>query len=101
MLVVERLAFPRYIINFPTKKHWSRPSQLSFRVPFGMELLATVHWARAHEGARTLDEAVQRVAGWSGRKRSLMKPGHIRAARDRLEKVGREAGAAGAGDGVV
>ena len=30
MLVVERLASPRYIINFPTKKHWSRPSQLSY-----------------------------------------------------------------------
>lgn len=64
-----------------------------FESPFGMELLATVHWVREQEGARTFDEAVQRVAGWSGRKRSLMKPGHIRAAWERLEEVGREADA--------
>lgn len=55
-----------------------------FESPFGMELLGTVHWVKAHEGARTLDEAVQRVTDWSPRKRSTMKPGHIRAAWERL-----------------
>lgn len=30
MFIVERLASPRYIINFPTKQHWSRPSKLEY-----------------------------------------------------------------------
>ncbi|HVV85462.1 MAG TPA: macro domain-containing protein [Kofleriaceae bacterium] len=30
MHVVQRLASPRFIINFPTKKHWRQPSQLSY-----------------------------------------------------------------------
>ena len=55
-----------------------------FESPFGMELLGTVHWVKKHEGARTFDEASQRVAAWSPRKRSAMKPGHIRAAWERL-----------------
>jgi hypothetical protein len=41
---------------------------------------------------------VQRVAGWSGRKRSLMKPGHIRATWERLVEVGRPS--VGVGDGL-
>lgn len=30
MHVVERLASPRFIINFPTKKHWRQPSKLEY-----------------------------------------------------------------------
>jgi len=30
MHVVQRLASPRFIINFPTKKHWRRPSRLEY-----------------------------------------------------------------------
>ncbi len=30
MFVVRRLASPRFIINFPTKKHWRQPSRLEF-----------------------------------------------------------------------
>jgi O-acetyl-ADP-ribose deacetylase (regulator of RNase III) len=30
MHVVERLASPRFIINFPTKKHWRQPSRLEY-----------------------------------------------------------------------
>lgn len=30
MHVVRRLASPRYIINFPTKKHWRNPSKLEY-----------------------------------------------------------------------
>ena len=30
MHVVCRLASPRYIINFPTKKHWRHPSRLEY-----------------------------------------------------------------------
>lgn len=30
MHVVERLASPRFIINFPTKKHWRQPSKIEY-----------------------------------------------------------------------
>jgi len=30
MHVVKRLASPKYIINFPTKKHWRHPSKLEY-----------------------------------------------------------------------
>ena len=30
MHVVKRLASPRFIINFPTKKHWRQPSRLEY-----------------------------------------------------------------------
>lgn len=30
MHVVRRLASPRFIVNFPTKKHWRQPSKLSY-----------------------------------------------------------------------
>src|SRR6185295_9008030 len=30
MHIVQRLASPRFIINFPTKKHWRNPSKLEY-----------------------------------------------------------------------
>lgn len=60
-----------------------------FETPFGMELLATVHWvATQPPRAATLAEAVKAVHAWSPRKRELMKPGHIEAAWRRLDAAG-------------
>jgi hypothetical protein len=60
-----------------------------FETPFGMELLATVHWVATREPrAATLEQAVEAVRAWSPRKRELMKPGHIEAAWRRLEEQG-------------
>ncbi len=39
-----------------------------FESPFGLELLATVHWVAADEGAADLDQAIQKVYGWNERK---------------------------------
>ncbi len=55
-----------------------------FQSPFGMELLATVHWVATNEQADTLDKAVKAVMAWNERKSRLMKKEHIKAARDRL-----------------
>jgi len=44
-----------------------------FETPFGMELLATVHWIAAHEKATTEDEVVARVYAWNDRKRMFQK----------------------------
>lgn len=60
-----------------------------FETPYGMELLATVHWV-ALQGPSPVeyDEVVKRVQNWNERKRSLMSPKHIRAAFDRLSAEG-------------
>ena len=48
-----------------------------FETPYGMELLATVHWVAHHGGKRnsppasTPDEAVRRVQNWNPRKMRL------------------------------
>ena len=60
-----------------------------FETPFGMELLATVHWVATHPPhARNVDEAVTAVHNWSSRKKATMKRGHIEAAWKRLAAEG-------------
>jgi O-acetyl-ADP-ribose deacetylase (regulator of RNase III) len=58
-----------------------------FESPYGMELLATVHWVIAYPPqASTLEETTAAVHGWNSRKRQLMSNEHIRLARDHLAK---------------
>lgn len=60
-----------------------------FESPYGMELLATVHWASRYDGTATDEEtAVQSVHSWNDRKRRMMKPDHIRTAWRRLHNQG-------------
>ncbi len=54
-----------------------------FETPYGMELLATVHWA-AHRGgpksdvpASGPDAAVEQIHAWNPRKQQVFKPEHI------------------------
>jgi O-acetyl-ADP-ribose deacetylase (regulator of RNase III) len=54
-----------------------------FETPFGMELLATVHWVCTREGATSDEEAVARTHGWNERKRAF-DPKQIRFAREVL-----------------
>lgn len=57
-----------------------------FQSPYGMELLATVHWVVKHEAInQQLDEVVSRVHGWNIRKKKLMKPEHIEVALNQLK----------------
>ena len=58
-----------------------------FESPFGLELLATVHWVVDREGPRTVPEAVGKVHGWSPRK-AMFTPHQIQAAWDRLHRLG-------------
>ena len=39
-----------------------------FETPFGLELLATVHWVATHENATSSDKAVAKVYAWNARK---------------------------------
>lgn len=59
-----------------------------FETPYGMELLATVHWAVERQGATSLDEAVRRVQDWNPRKGDLFDEQHVGVAWERLEAEG-------------
>jgi O-acetyl-ADP-ribose deacetylase (regulator of RNase III) len=60
-----------------------------FETPYGMELLATVHWVKVREsGVLTDDDAVKAVHGWNPRKRAIFSPEHIKLAWRRLDDEG-------------
>ena len=59
-----------------------------FENPYGMEMLATIHWAATHEdqnAAIDLNTAIQTVQQWSDRKSKLFKENHLRKAWQRLQ----------------
>jgi len=60
-----------------------------FQSPYGMELLATVHWVAHHEaGASTPEAALAATGAWNFRKKTLMQPAHVNAAWQRLATAG-------------
>jgi hypothetical protein len=65
-----------------------------FETPYGMELLASVHWVavRAAPGVGDAEGAVQAVHSWNDRKREMFRPEHIRVAWTRLQESGWLAG---------
>lgn len=72
-----------------TQSRFDRVAKLihGFETPFGMELLATVHWVCRHEGASSSDETVARTHGWNERKKAF-DPKQIALARDVLAEQG-------------
>jgi O-acetyl-ADP-ribose deacetylase (regulator of RNase III) len=58
--------------NLNTAKRFDRVADLveGFETPYGLELLATVHWVATHGDARTVDEAVRATHAWGTRKES-------------------------------
>lgn len=65
-----------------------------FETPYGMELLATVHWV-AHRGgpqheepARDPDQALTQAHAWNPRKQDVFKRDHVRVAWQRLAEHG-------------
>ena len=61
-----------------------------FESPYGMELLATVHWVVSENPEITEDQAavVDQVRAWSERKGELFTPRHILVAWERLREEG-------------
>lgn len=59
-----------------------------FETPFGLELLATVHWVSAKEAPTPaqVQESVLRVSQWNDRKRRIFEPKHVQVAWDRLHE---------------
>ena len=60
-----------------------------FETPYGMELLASVHWLAVHD-RQAVDQksAISAMAGWNERKRRLFKSEHICIAWDRIQEEG-------------
>jgi O-acetyl-ADP-ribose deacetylase (regulator of RNase III) len=54
-----------------TQARFERVARLihGFETPYGMELLATVHWVATREGASAAADAVDRTYAWNDRKR--------------------------------
>lgn len=60
------------ILSHPeTQARFERVARLihGFETPYGMELLATVHWVATREDARSAEEAIDRTYSWNDRKR--------------------------------
>jgi O-acetyl-ADP-ribose deacetylase (regulator of RNase III) len=72
-----------------THKRFDRAVELveGFETPFGMELLATVHWVATHEGCSTVEEAIEKTYAWNSRKR-MFEPAQIRIAWEVLQQKG-------------
>lgn len=56
-----------------------------FETPYGMELLATVHWV-AHHGCANAEQAIAAVHGWNPRKARIFRPEHIHTAWGHLAR---------------
>jgi hypothetical protein len=72
-----------------TRERFDRVTKLveGFETPFGLELLATVHWVAAREGAATPEQAIASVYSWNARKRQFSER-QIRLAWDVLSTNG-------------
>lgn len=61
-----------------------------FETPYGMELLASVHWGAVHDQPPVQDaeQAIEAIHRWSERKRQMFRPEHIRIAWRHLDEQG-------------
>lgn len=75
--------------NPDTRARFDRVASLTegFESPFGLELLATVHWVMKNEGVSTLDGVLNHVYAWNPRKQQFT-PRQIGIAADVLVKKG-------------
>jgi O-acetyl-ADP-ribose deacetylase (regulator of RNase III) len=75
--------------NAAPQQRYARVAELieGFETPFGMELLATVHWVVIHQGAGTEEEISRQVYAWNRRKR-MFTPEQIAAAHEVLQRQG-------------
>jgi O-acetyl-ADP-ribose deacetylase (regulator of RNase III) len=59
-----------------------------FETPYGLELLATVHWVMKEKPqvADDVDQVIREVQCWNERKKRIFKPQHIRIAWEHLKQ---------------
>jgi len=88
-----RQAAERFLAEHPdAHQRLEHVSQLieGFETPYGMEMLATIHWvAKENPQARVeVEVAIGNVQAWSERKRSLFKAEHLKKAWQQLKNQG-------------
>jgi O-acetyl-ADP-ribose deacetylase (regulator of RNase III) len=85
--VVEAQAFLKD--NRETRTRFDRVAKLveGFESPFGLELLATVHWVAAREGSQSEEDVIGNVYAWNERKKRFS-PRQIALAFDVLRAKG-------------
>ncbi len=75
-----------------TDPYLERVSQLieGFETPYGMEMLATLHWVAQEDpqAAADCEVAIERVQEWSDRKKNLFKRQHLAMAWNHLKAQG-------------
>lgn len=80
-----------FLREYPeTQKRLGKVARLveGFETPYGMELLATVHWAATRKNAETPEDALRIVRDWTARKGNLFDEDHVRITWERLEDEG-------------
>lgn len=72
------------------QKRLGRVSDLieGFETPYGMELLASLHWLATQENVQTADEALKALRQWNDRKASVFREDHVRIAWQHLDQLG-------------
>jgi O-acetyl-ADP-ribose deacetylase (regulator of RNase III) len=72
-----------------THENFNRVADLvdGFETPYGLELLATVHWVATREGATTHEAALEAVHNWNERKK-IFTPRQVAIAFDTLQFKG-------------
>ncbi|MBA3042859.1 MAG: macro domain-containing protein [Alphaproteobacteria bacterium] len=70
-----------------SKSRFDRVAALvaGFETPFGLELLATVHWVATRGAASTFEQAIEATYAWGDRKKQFT-PQQIRIAFERLQQ---------------
>jgi O-acetyl-ADP-ribose deacetylase (regulator of RNase III) len=59
-----------------------------YDTPYGLELLATTHWAVTDLRSHSLKRVARYVADWTPRKAAIFKPAHVEKALHRLDVAG-------------
>jgi len=59
-----------------------------YQSPYGMELLASVHWVATREGAANSEQALEKIQHWNLRKKQMMQASHVESAWNQLSSFG-------------
>lgn len=76
-----------FLQKYPeTLKRFNRVSSLveGFESPFGLELLASVHWVQKQESLNQVNDIIKAVHSWNQRKEKQFSPRQIQVATDAL-----------------
>lgn len=73
--------------NTDTRLRFERVAKLveGFESPYGLELLATVHWLATYEDAQSIEKIVEKAHNWNDRKRMFTRR-QIKLAHDALSR---------------